>query len=128
MHAGFRTEKLELKTDCGPADVYYSAKNFRGAYTSQKFFCLILDDSAIFGLFVRIYFQFKFFRHAELTLSELYLSHNMIRNITREVFGSMHQLQYLDLSHNLIFDIEYDCFKKVKHLQVCFYNFHLVKY
>lgn len=57
-------------------------------------------------------------RHADLTLSELHLSHNRLRNITREVFGSMHMLQYLDLSHNHIFDMEYDCFKKVKNLQV----------
>lgn len=42
----------------------------------------------------------------------------MIRNVTREVFGSMLMLQYLDLSHNQIFHMEYDCFKKVKNLQV----------
>ncbi|KAG7309738.1 hypothetical protein JYU34_004236 [Plutella xylostella] len=59
-----------------------------------------------------------YFRHADLTLSELHLSHNRIRNITREVFGSMLMLQYLDLSHNQIFDLEYDCFKKVKNLQI----------
>ncbi|XP_061383908.1 chaoptin isoform X2 [Danaus plexippus] len=59
-----------------------------------------------------------YFRHADLTLSELHLSHNMIRNITREVFGSMLMLQYLDLSHNQIFHMEYDCFKKVKRLQI----------
>ncbi|XP_037296903.1 chaoptin isoform X2 [Manduca sexta] len=59
-----------------------------------------------------------YFRHADLTLSELHLSHNRIRNITREVFGSMLMLQYLDLSHNQIFHMEYDCFKKVKNLQI----------
>ncbi|XP_023941108.2 chaoptin isoform X5 [Bicyclus anynana] len=59
-----------------------------------------------------------YFRHADLTLSELYLSHNLIRNITREVFGSMLMLQYLDLSHNQIFHMEYDCFKKVRNLQI----------
>ncbi|CAH2040712.1 unnamed protein product, partial [Iphiclides podalirius] len=59
-----------------------------------------------------------YFRHADLTLSELYLSHNLLRNITREVFGSMLMLQYLDLSHNQIFHMEYDCFKKVKNLQI----------
>ncbi|XP_038217334.1 chaoptin isoform X2 [Zerene cesonia] len=59
-----------------------------------------------------------YFRHADLTLSELHLSHNQIRNITREVFGSMLMLQYLDLSHNQIFHMEYDCFKKVKNLQM----------
>lgn len=62
--------------------------------------------------------RFLFHRHADLTLSELYLSHNKLRNITREVFGSMSMLQYLDLSHNYIFDLEYDCFKKVRNLQV----------
>ncbi|KPJ13206.1 Chaoptin [Papilio machaon] len=56
--------------------------------------------------------------HADLTLSELYLSHNLLRNITREVFGSMLMLQYLDLSHNHIYHMEYDCFKKVKNLQI----------
>ncbi|XP_045767709.1 chaoptin isoform X5 [Maniola jurtina] len=59
-----------------------------------------------------------YFRHADLTLSELYLSHNLIRNITREVFGSMLMLQYLDLSHNQIYHMEYDCFKKVRNLQI----------
>ncbi|XP_037867501.1 chaoptin isoform X1 [Bombyx mori] len=59
-----------------------------------------------------------YFRHADLTLSELYLSHNKLRNITREVFGSMVMLQYLDLSHNHIYHMEYDCFKKVKNLQI----------
>ncbi|XP_072949975.1 chaoptin isoform X2 [Epargyreus clarus] len=59
-----------------------------------------------------------YFRHADLTLSELHLSHNLLRNITREVFGSMLMLQYLDLSHNQIFHMEYDCFKKVKNLQI----------
>ncbi|XP_047517537.1 chaoptin isoform X2 [Pieris napi] len=59
-----------------------------------------------------------YFRHADLTLSELHLSHNQIKNITREVFGSMLMLQYLDLSHNQIFHMEYDCFKKVKNLQM----------
>ncbi|KAI8420728.1 hypothetical protein MSG28_007951 [Choristoneura fumiferana] len=59
-----------------------------------------------------------YFRHADLTLSELRLSHNKIRNVTRDVFGSMIMLQYLDLSHNEIYDLEYDCFKKVKNLQI----------
>ncbi|KAM3959736.1 leucine rich repeat containing G protein-coupled receptor chaoptin [Aphomia sociella] len=59
-----------------------------------------------------------YFRHADLTLSELYLSHNLIRNITREVFGSMVMLQYLDLSHNYIYHLEFDCFAKVKALQI----------
>ncbi|CAH0674102.1 unnamed protein product [Spodoptera exigua] len=59
-----------------------------------------------------------YFRHADLTLTELHLSHNKLRNITREVFGSMHMLQYLDLSHNYIYHMEYDCFKRVKNLQI----------
>ncbi|KAJ2947575.1 hypothetical protein O0L34_g17368 [Tuta absoluta] len=59
-----------------------------------------------------------YFRHAELTLSELYLSHNLIRNLTRDVFGSMTMLQYLDLSYNQIFDLEFDCFNKVRNLQI----------
>lgn len=59
-----------------------------------------------------------YFRHADLTLTELHLSHNYLRNITREVFGSMHMLQYLDLSHNKVLHMEYDCFKRVKNLQI----------
>ncbi|XP_026759596.1 chaoptin isoform X2 [Galleria mellonella] len=59
-----------------------------------------------------------YFRHADLTLSELYLSHNLLRNITREVFGSMVMLQYLDLSHNYIYHMEFDCFARVKALQI----------
>ncbi|RVE54580.1 hypothetical protein evm_000701 [Chilo suppressalis] len=59
-----------------------------------------------------------YFRHADFTLAELYLSHNFIRNITREVFGSLAALQYLDLSNNLIYHLEYDCFARAKALQL----------
>ncbi|CAB3222289.1 unnamed protein product [Arctia plantaginis] len=59
-----------------------------------------------------------YFRHSDLTLTELHLSHNYLRNITREVFGNMHMLQYLDLSHNKILHMEYDCFNRVKNLQI----------
>ncbi|KAL4716304.1 hypothetical protein ACJJTC_014784 [Scirpophaga incertulas] len=59
-----------------------------------------------------------YFRHADFTLAELYLSHNYIRNITREIFGSLTALQYLDLSHNLIYHLEYDCFARAKALQI----------
>ncbi|KAL0881866.1 hypothetical protein ABMA27_001638 [Loxostege sticticalis] len=59
-----------------------------------------------------------YFRHADFTLAELYLSHNLIRNITRDVFGSLAALQYLDLSHNQIYHMEYDCFARAKALQI----------
>ncbi|XP_028159952.1 chaoptin isoform X5 [Ostrinia furnacalis] len=59
-----------------------------------------------------------YFRHADFTLAELYLSHNLLRNITRDVFGSLAALQYLDLSHNQIYHMEYDCFARAKALQI----------
>ncbi|XP_063706940.1 chaoptin isoform X2 [Culicoides brevitarsis] len=59
-----------------------------------------------------------FFRPAEISLTHLYLGHNYLTNISRDVFGSMPHLQWLDLSHNRIFEIDYDTFKNTKRLQV----------
>lgn len=64
------------------------------------------------------YIASNYFRHTTLTLSKLHLSHNRLRNITRDVFGQMVQLQYLDISHNFIIDMEYDCFKRSTQLQI----------
>lgn len=60
----------------------------------------------------------KFFRPAEISLTNLYLSHNRIINATREVFGNMPHLQWLDLSRNHIYEMDFDMFRNTKKLQV----------
>ncbi|XP_048520977.1 chaoptin isoform X2 [Dendroctonus ponderosae] len=60
----------------------------------------------------------KFFRPAEISLTNLYLSHNRIINATRDVFGNMPHLQWLDLSSNHIYEMDFDMFRNTKKLQV----------
>lgn len=61
-----------------------------------------------------------FFKPAELSVTQLYLGHNSIMNTTRDLFGNMPQLQWLDLSHNLISNIDFDTFKNTKNLQLLY--------
>lgn len=61
----------------------------------------------------------SFFRPAEISMTHLHLSHNQITNITREVFGSIAHLQWLDLSWNIIRDLGHDSFRNTRKLQVC---------
>lgn len=42
----------------------------------------------------------------------------LLQNISREVFGSMPHLQWLDLSGNRLFEIDYDTFKHTRKLQL----------
>lgn len=86
-----------------------------------------------------------FFKPAELSLRQLFLGHNAIQvrvqnmkhinagtdihtifpnsspplqNTTKNIFGNMPNLQWLDLSHNLIVEIDFDTFKNTRGLQV----------
>ncbi|XP_030758115.1 chaoptin [Sitophilus oryzae] len=60
----------------------------------------------------------QFFRPAEISLTHLYLSHNKILNATRDVFGNMPHLQWLDVSWNQIYEMDFDMFRNTKKLQV----------
>ncbi|KAF7273812.1 hypothetical protein GWI33_013503 [Rhynchophorus ferrugineus] len=60
----------------------------------------------------------QFFRPAELSLTHLYLAHNRILNATKDVFGNMPHLQWLDLSWNYIYEMDFDMFRFSKRLQV----------
>lgn len=59
-----------------------------------------------------------YFDPVEISLTHLYFSHNLILNISREVFGNMPHLQCIDLSFNKLLEFEYDTFKNTKNLQV----------
>ncbi|KAJ8961557.1 hypothetical protein NQ318_014809 [Aromia moschata] len=60
----------------------------------------------------------QFFRPVELSLTHLYLHHNNMLNATREVFGNMRHLQWLDLSHNELYEMDFDMFRNTKKIQV----------
>lgn len=42
------------------------------------------------------------------------------QNTTRDIFGRMVHLQWLDLSHNDLIEIDFDTFRNTKNLQVFF--------
>lgn len=54
----------------------------------------------------------------EKSLTHLYLNYNGLLNATREVFGNLEHLQWLDISHNKIYDMDFDMFRNTKKLQV----------
>lgn len=60
----------------------------------------------------------QFFRPVEISLTNLYLGHNKMMNASREVFGNMPHLQWLDLSYNQIYELDFDIFRNTKKLQV----------
>lgn len=60
----------------------------------------------------------SFFRPAELSLTHLHLSHNILVNATWDVFGNMPHLHWLDLSHNRLMEISFDTFRNTRKLQV----------
>uniref|UniRef100_A0A8D8SNM6 Chaoptin n=2 Tax=Cacopsylla melanoneura TaxID=428564 RepID=A0A8D8SNM6_9HEMI len=65
----------------------------------------------------------EYFHPVINTLTHLYLSHNSLSKATRNAFGSLHHLEWLDISANNIFDIDFDSFKNTHRLQV-FYIHH----
>ncbi|XP_011212502.1 chaoptin isoform X1 [Bactrocera dorsalis] len=61
-----------------------------------------------------------YFRPAEISLTHLYMGYNSLMNATRDVFGNMPHLQWLDLSYNSIRELDFDAFKNTKQLQLIY--------
>ncbi|XP_065076627.1 chaoptin-like isoform X2 [Ochlerotatus camptorhynchus] len=59
-----------------------------------------------------------YFKPVELSLMKLSLAGNRISYISRDVFGNMQHLQWLNLESNMINDVDFDTFKNTKKLQV----------
>lgn len=59
-----------------------------------------------------------FFQPVETSLTHLYMSWNNLRNATRDVFGNMPHLHWLDLSVNELLEIDFDTFRNTRFLQV----------
>lgn len=59
-----------------------------------------------------------YFKPVELSLMKLSLAGNRITYISREVFGNMQHLQWLNLESNMINDVDFDTFRNTKKLQV----------
>lgn len=60
----------------------------------------------------------SYLQPVEQSLTHLHLSHNRLLNTTREVFGDMPHLQWLDLSSNQLAELDFDTFRNTKMLQV----------
>ncbi|PNF19532.1 Chaoptin [Cryptotermes secundus] len=60
----------------------------------------------------------SYLRPVEQSLTHLHLSHNRLINTTREVFGNMPHLQWLDLSSNQLAELDFDTFRNTKMMQV----------
>ena len=59
-----------------------------------------------------------YLRPVESSMTHLYLSHNSLFNATRDVYGNMQHLQWLDLTANKLSEIDFDTFRNSKKLQV----------
>nr|CAD7423248.1 unnamed protein product [Timema monikensis] len=59
-----------------------------------------------------------YLRPLEISVTHLYLGNNALQNATREVFGNMPHLQWLDLSGNSISELDFDVFRNTRRLQV----------
>lgn len=53
-----------------------------------------------------------------MSLTHLYLNYNNLINATKDMFGNLPHLQWLDLSYNRIGEIDYNTFRDAKQLQV----------
>uniref|UniRef100_A0A182M164 LRRCT domain-containing protein n=1 Tax=Anopheles culicifacies TaxID=139723 RepID=A0A182M164_9DIPT len=67
-----------------------------------------------------------YFRPTELSLMKLVLRENKLTMITRELFGNMPHLHWLDLSDNEITDLEYDTLRTTRKLQVLLLSHNLL--
>lgn len=68
----------------------------------------------------------QFFKPVELSITHIYLGFNDLLNATREVFGNLRHLQWLDLSHNRMYELDFDMFRNTKKLQVKIANSFLL--
>ncbi|KAG8233708.1 hypothetical protein J437_LFUL014312 [Ladona fulva] len=55
-----------------------------------------------------------------MSLTHLHLRYNRLSNATREAFGSLPHLQWLDVGYNGLRTLEYDAFRGTRHLQVLY--------
>ncbi|XP_013100006.1 chaoptin isoform X1 [Stomoxys calcitrans] len=65
-----------------------------------------------------------YFRPAESSLTHLHMGYNALMNVTRDVFGNMPHLQWLDISHNYIRELDFDAFKNTKELQLIYFHYN----
>ncbi|XP_055618814.1 chaoptin [Toxorhynchites rutilus septentrionalis] len=59
-----------------------------------------------------------YFKPVEMSLMKLSLASNQLFNASRDVFGNMPHLQWLDLEYNRISEMDYDTFKYTRKIQV----------
>ncbi|XP_055588501.1 chaoptin isoform X2 [Uranotaenia lowii] len=59
-----------------------------------------------------------YFKPLELSIMRLSLAGNKLTNTSREVFGNMPHLQWLNLENNAINDVDFDTFRYTRKLQV----------
>lgn len=59
-----------------------------------------------------------YFRPVESSLTHLHLAHNELLNVTRDIYGNLQHLQWLDLNHNQLYEIDFDSFRNSRKLQV----------
>nr|CAD7195691.1 unnamed protein product [Timema douglasi] len=67
-----------------------------------------------------------YLRPLEISVTHLYLGNNALQNATREVFGNMPHLQWLDLSGNRISELDFDVFRNTRRLQVVRFDRNLL--
>jgi len=65
-----------------------------------------------------------YFRPIEYSITHLYMSNNRLRNVSKDIFGNMPHLQWLDLRHNRLIEMGHDCFKDTRNLQVLFLSWN----
>jgi hypothetical protein len=67
-----------------------------------------------------------YFRPVEYSITHLYMSNNQLRNISKDVFGNMPHLQWLDLRHNQLVEMDLDCFRDSRNLQALFLSWNVI--
>lgn len=60
----------------------------------------------------------NFFQPTVISLTRLHLRNNMLTNATRDAFGAMPHLEFLDLSGNKLIEVAFDALRDTKNLQV----------
>lgn len=61
-----------------------------------------------------------YLRPVESSLTHLHLAYNDLLNVTRDIYGNLPQLQWLDLNHNELYEIDFDSFRNSRKLQVLY--------
>ncbi|RZF46767.1 hypothetical protein LSTR_LSTR002630 [Laodelphax striatellus] len=63
-----------------------------------------------------------YFRPVEASLTHLHMAYNSLFNVTRDSYGNLPHLQWLDLSSNELYEVDFDSFRNSKKLQVLYMN------